>query len=54
MLDARECLLEIVCGAPNVCERTKSVLLQPLVQLSIMDNDESFKIKKSKIRGEGF
>ena len=42
--------LPIVCGAPNVAEGQK-VLVATLGTV-LYDNDESFKIKKSKIRGE--
>jgi phenylalanyl-tRNA synthetase beta chain len=46
-----EGLLEIVCGAPNVVKGQK-VLVATVGTIIYMDNDESFKIKKSKIRGE--
>ena len=46
-----EGLLEIVCGAPNVVKGQK-VLVATVGTVIYLDNDESFKIKKSKIRGE--
>lgn len=44
-------LLEIVCGAPNVVKGQK-VLVATVGTMIYLDNNESFKIKKSKIRGE--
>jgi len=46
-----ESLLEIVCGAPNVVKGQK-VLVATVGTIIYLENDESFKIKKSKIRGE--
>ncbi len=43
-------LLNIVCGAPNVAAGQKVVVAT--VGTTIYSDDESFKIKKSKIRGE--
>lgn len=43
-------LLSIVCGAPNVAEGQKVVVA--LVGSTLYADDKSFKIKKSKIRGE--
>ena len=43
-------LLPIVCGAPNVDKGQK--VLVATVGTTLYDGDESFKIKKSKIRGE--
>ncbi len=43
-------LLPIVCGAPNVAAGQKVVVAT--VGTILYDGDESFKIKKSKIRGE--
>lgn len=43
-------LLPIVCGAPNVAKGQK--VLVATVGTTLYDGDESFKIKKSKIRGE--
>lgn len=45
-----EDLLPIVCGAPNVAAGQKVVVAT--VGTTLYDGDESFKIKKSKIRGE--
>jgi len=42
--------LPIVCGAPNVAAGQK--VLVATVGTTLYDGDESFKIKKSKIRGE--
>lgn len=42
--------LPIVCGAPNVAAGQKVVVAT--VGTTLYDGDESFKIKKSKIRGE--
>ena len=42
--------LPIVCGAPNVAAGQK--VLVATVGTVLYDGDESFKIKKSKIRGE--
>ncbi len=42
--------LPIVCGAPNVAKGQK--VLVATVGTVLYDNDDSFKIKKSKIRGE--
>ena len=42
--------LPIVCGAPNVATGQK--VLVATVGTTLYDGDESFKIKKSKIRGE--
>jgi len=43
-------VLPIVCGAPNVAAGQKVPVA--LVGTTLYDGDESFKIKKSKIRGE--
>lgn len=43
-------LLPIVCGAPNVAAGQKVVVA--IVGTTLYDGDESFKIKKAKIRGE--
>lgn len=43
-------LLPIVCGAPNVAAGQKVVVAT--VGTTLYDGDESFKIKKAKIRGE--
>ncbi len=43
-------VLPIVCGAPNVAKGQK--VLVATVGTTLYDGDESFKIKKSKIRGE--
>ena len=43
-------LLEIVCGAPNVAAGQKVIVAT--VGTVLYDGDDSFKIKKSKIRGE--
>ena len=43
-------LLPIVCGAPNVAVGQKVVVAT--VGTTLYDGDESFKIKKAKIRGE--
>ncbi len=43
-------LLPIVCGAPNVAAGQKVVVAT--IGTVLYDGDESFKIKKSKIRGE--
>ena len=43
-------LLDIVCGAPNVAAGQKVIVATAGTML--YDGDESFKIKKSKIRGE--
>lgn len=43
-------ILPIVCGAPNVAAGQKVPVA--LVGTTLYDGDESFKIKKSKIRGE--
>ena len=43
-------ILPIVCGAPNVAAGQK--VLVATVGTRLYDGDESFKIKKSKIRGE--
>lgn len=42
--------LDIVCGAPNVAAGQK--VLVATVGTTLYDGDDSFKIKKSKIRGE--
>lgn len=42
--------LQIVCGAPNVAAGQKVIVA--LVGTTLYDGEESFKIKKSKIRGE--
>lgn len=42
--------LQIVCGAPNVAAGQKVVVA--LVGTTLYDGEESFKIKKSKIRGQ--
>ena len=42
--------LDIVCGAPNVAEGQKVIV--ETVGTVLYNGDESFKIKKSKIRGE--
>ncbi len=42
--------LDIVCGAPNVAEGQKVIVAT--VGTVLYNGDESFKIKKSKIRGE--
>jgi len=46
----REELLPIVCGAPNVAAGQKVVVAT--VGTTLYDGDDSFKIKKAKIRGE--
>ena len=46
----REELLDIVCGAPNVAAGQKVIVAT--VGTILYDGDDSFKIKKSKIRGE--
>lgn len=46
-----EHLLDIVCGAPNVAAGQK-VLVATVGTTIHLENGESFKIKKSKIRGE--
>lgn len=43
-------ILPIVCGAPNVAKGQKVVVAT--VGTTLYDGDESFKIKKAKIRGE--
>lgn len=43
-------ILPVVCGAPNVAAGQKVVVAT--VGTTLYDGDESFKIKKSKIRGE--
>lgn len=43
-------ILPIVCGAPNVAANQKVVVAT--VGTTLYDGEESFKIKKSKIRGE--
>ena len=43
-------ILPIVCGAPNVAKGQK--VLVATVGTTLYDGDESFKIKKAKIRGE--
>lgn len=43
-------LLDIVCGAPNVAVGQK--VLVATIGTTLYDGDDSFKIKKSKIRGE--
>lgn len=43
-------LLPIVCGAPNIAAGQK--VLVATVGTTLYDGDDSFKIKKSKIRGE--
>ncbi len=43
-------LLSIVCGAPNVAEGQK--VLVATIGTTLYQGDESFQIKKSKIRGE--
>ncbi len=43
-------LLPIVCGAPNVAEGQKVVVAT--VGTTLYSDDNSFKIKKAKIRGE--
>lgn len=45
-----ENLLPIVCGAPNVAAGQKVVVA--IVGTTLYDGDDSFKIKKAKIRGE--
>lgn len=45
-----ETLLDIVCGAPNVAVGQKVIIAT--VGTELYDGDDSFKIKKSKIRGE--
>lgn len=45
-----ESALPIVCGAPNVAQGQK--VLIAVVGTTLYDGEESFKIKKSKIRGE--
>ncbi len=47
-----ESVLPIVCGAPNVAENQKVVVATVGTELFPIDADDSFKIKKSKIRGE--
>ncbi len=44
------CLLPIVCGAPNVASGQK--VLVATVGTTLYSGDDSFKIKKAKIRGE--
>ena len=46
----KEELLNIVCGAPNVAIGQKVVIAT--VGTTLYDGDDSFKIKKSKIRGQ--
>ena len=46
----REELLDIVCGAPNVASGQKVIVAT--VGTVLYDDEKSFKIKKSKIRGE--
>lgn len=46
-----ENVLPIVCGAPNVAAGQKVIVAT--VGTTLYDGDEDFKIKKSKIRGEG-
>ena len=49
-VDVGDKILPIVCGAPNVAKGQKVVVAT--VGTILYDGDESFKIKKSKIRGE--
>ncbi|MFT6165515.1 MAG: phenylalanyl-tRNA synthetase beta chain [Vicingaceae bacterium] len=46
----REELLDIVCGAPNIAAGQKVIVAT--VGTVLYDDEKSFKIKKSKIRGE--
>ena len=43
--------IQIVCGAPNVAQGLKVVVAKVGATLYPVSSDESFKIKKSKIRG---